>query len=79
MTLKSPIKENNVDKVLLKFFTDVLYLKGILHSDELDDIYDAATPSDLDTIFEKMFKGEYNGYKKGETYQHKYGITDECE
>lgn len=61
-----------MDKVLLKFFADVLYLKEQLCSEELEDIYDAKSPSDLDDIFEKMMRGEYNVYKRGESYAN-YG------
>jgi predicted metal-binding protein len=61
-----------MDKVLLKFFADVLYLKEQLCSEELEDIYEAKTPIDLDNIFEKMMRGEYNVYKRGETYAN-YG------
>jgi hypothetical protein len=57
-----------MDKVVLKFFADVLYLKGYLCAEELEDIYDASTPSDLDAIFEKMIKSQYNVYKRGEGY-----------
>lgn len=54
-----------MDKILLKFFTDVLYLKGVICFDELDDIMDCCTPSDLDNVFEKMMRGEYNAYRRG--------------
>lgn len=57
-----------MDKVTLKFFADVLYLKGILCYEEIDAILDATHPSDLDNIFEKMIRGEYNVHKRGEPY-----------
>lgn len=57
-----------MDKVILKFFSDVLYLKGYLCAEELEDIYDAVHPSDLDKIFEKMMSNKYNVYKRGEGY-----------
>lgn len=57
-----------MDKILLKFFADVLYIKGKLCAEELEAIYDAKTPSDLDNIFEKMMQGKYNVYKRGESY-----------
>jgi hypothetical protein len=59
---------SNVDKVVIKFFTDILYLKGMLCAEELEDIYDASTPSDLDAIFDKMMSNKYNVYKRGEGY-----------
>lgn len=64
-----------MDKVLLKFFADVLYLKGTLCAEELDDIYDASTPSDLDNIFEKMITNQYNVYKRGEGYVRRNEVT----
>lgn len=57
-----------MDKVTLKFFADVLYLKGLLCYEELEAIMEAKTPSDLDEIFEKMMGGKYNVYKRGEVY-----------
>lgn len=57
-----------MDKILLKFFADVLYIKGKLCVEELEDIMDAKTPFDLDNIVEKMLCSEYNVYKRGETY-----------
>jgi hypothetical protein len=56
------------DKVLLKFLSDVLYAKGLLNSDEIDDIYDATSVQDLDVIFERMLGGEYNNNRRGESY-----------
>jgi hypothetical protein len=57
-----------MDKLVLKFFADILYLKGLLCSEELEAIMDVTKPSDLDVIFEKMFRGGYNVYKRGEPY-----------
>ena len=57
-----------MDKVLLKFVADVLYAKKLICSEEIEAIYDAVTPQDLDDIFEKMLRGEFNVYKKGESY-----------
>lgn len=57
-----------MDKILLKFFSDVLYLKGVICYDELDDIMNVCIPSDLDVIFEKMMKEEYDAYRR-EYYQ----------
>lgn len=59
-----------MDKITIKFIADLLYIKGKLCMEELEDIYDAKTPFDLDDIVEKMLRGEYNVYKKrvGESY-----------
>lgn len=57
-----------MDKIAIQFFADVLYLKGLLCFEELEAILDARNPEDLDAIFEKMFRGEFNPYKRGEPY-----------
>jgi hypothetical protein len=57
-----------MDKVLLKFFADVLYIKGKLCCEELEDIMNAKTASDLDKITDKMLNDGYNAYKRGEGY-----------
>lgn len=53
-----------MDKVLLKFIADVLYLKTVICYEEFEDIMEACTPSDLDNIFEKMMKEEYDAYRR---------------
>ena len=55
-----------MDKVVLKFFTDVLYLKGILCFEEYDGIMDCSCYKDLDNVFEKMMREEYNNYRRGD-------------
>lgn len=55
-----------MDKILLKFISDVLYLKGVICFDEYEDIMRSSTPHDLDEVIEKIFKEEYNGYLRGE-------------
>lgn len=57
-----------MDKVVLKFLADVLYIKGIICFEEFEDIMDAKTFYDLDNIIEKMIREEYNVYKRGEGY-----------
>lgn len=55
-------------KLVLGFIADVLYIKGLICFDELDAIYNVKTASDLEVIVEKLLRGEFNAYKKGETY-----------
>jgi hypothetical protein len=55
-------------KLVLGFFADVLYLKGVICFDELEAIYDVKNAEDLGVIFERMMAGDFNVYKKGETY-----------
>jgi len=56
-----------VDKVVLKFIADILYIKGIILFEELEAIYEAKSFSDLDTIVKKIEGGEYRVFR-GETY-----------
>ena len=56
-------------KVMLKFIADVLYIKEVICFEELDAIYDSVNADDLDNVFEKMMKGEFNVYRRGESYE----------
>jgi len=56
-----------LDKIILKFLADVLYIKGVLCSEELEAIMDASNIKDLDIIINKMLDDEYV-LKRGETY-----------
>lgn len=60
-----------VDKILLKFVSDVMYLKGVINFDELEDIMNCCDAFDLDMVFDKMMRGEYNAYRRGD-----FTITD---
>ena len=57
-----------MDKITLKFLADVLYIKGWICFEMFEDIMEAKIPDDLDDIVEKLIKGEYNVYRKGEGY-----------
>lgn len=57
-----------MDKTVLGFVADVLYLKGIICYDELEAIMDVKSPKDLGDVFERMIRSEFNVYKKGESY-----------
>lgn len=58
-----------IDKIVLKFLADVLYIKEIINLGEYDDILDSKSYHDLDAIAEKMLGGGYIGtFKKGESY-----------
>lgn len=65
-----------MDKLTLGFIADVLYLKGIICFEELDAIMNATNPTDLEVIFEKMFRGEFNVYRKGEPYTEYTGTRE---
>lgn len=62
-----------MDKLMIGFMADVLYIKGIICYEEFEAMMDARVPSDLEVIVEKMLGGNFNGYKKGESYIT-YGI-----
>lgn len=51
---------------MLKFFSDLLYIKGILCFDEYDAIMESCTPTDLDNVFEGIMRGTFNNYRRGE-------------
>lgn len=59
-------KSYTMDKVVLKFIADVLYAKKILCLEELEAIYDVKDFSDLDSVFQKILGGEYNGLRRKE-------------
>lgn len=52
----------------LGFLADVLYIKGIICFEEFEAIQEVKHPSDLNDIVEKMLRGDYNAYRKGEGY-----------
>lgn len=57
-----------MDKLALGFLADVLYIKGIICFEEFEAIQEVNHPSDLNDIVEKMLRGEFNAYRKGEGY-----------
>jgi len=57
-----------LDKCTIKFFADVLYLKGILCYEEHEAIMEIKGASDMDVVFERMMGEGFNAYKKGESY-----------
>jgi len=57
-----------MDKLTIGFLADVLYIKGVICFEEFEDIMSATEPSDLQDIVERMLRGDYNVYKRGEGY-----------
>lgn len=55
-------------KLALGFLADVLYIKGIICFEEFEAIQEVTQPSDLNDIVEKMLRGDFNAYRKGEGY-----------
>lgn len=61
------------EKVTLGFMADVLYLQGVICFELFEAIQDAKTINDLEDITEKMLRGQFNVYKRGE---HRIERTD---
>jgi hypothetical protein len=49
-----------MDKIILKFIADVLYIRGAICLEEYEAILDAKSHIDLDKIADKMLREEYN-------------------
>lgn len=56
------------DKLAIGFMAEILHIKGIIGSEELEDILDASHASDLDVVIEKMLTEQYSNSKRGEAY-----------
>jgi len=57
-----------MDKLVLGFIADILYMKGVICYDEFEAIMDVRTPKDLQTVTDKILNEEYNPNKRGEAY-----------
>ena len=57
-----------MDKIVLKFLADVLYVKEKLTLEEYEAIMDAKTPADLDNIVDRMLRDDFTVLLRGETY-----------
>lgn len=55
-------------KLIIGLFADILYSKGVINLDELHGLYDITCVADLNPFTEKMLRGEFNAYRKGEHY-----------
>lgn len=55
-------------KLAIGFIADVLYIKGIISYDEFNAVQEARTATDIGEIVERMLRGDFNGYKRGEGY-----------
>ena len=58
-----------MDKVVLKFLADVLYIKGVMCFEELEAVMDVCIPSDLDVIVDRMLSSDFNVFRRGEGYE----------
>lgn len=55
-------------KLVLGFIADLLYFKGLLCYEEIDAILDMKDASDVERFIERLSRGEFNVYKRGEVY-----------
>ena len=63
-----------MDKIVLKFLADVLYVKEKLSLEEYEAIMDAKTPADLDNIVDRMLRDDFTVLLRGETYGRYPGV-----
>lgn len=57
-----------MDKTVVGFLADVLYIKGVICLDEFEAIMDASNAEDLGVIVERMLRSDFNLFKRGEAY-----------
>lgn len=55
-------------KIVIALFADVLYAKGVINLDELNGLYDIRNVQDVTAFTEKLLRGEFDGYLRGERY-----------
>lgn len=55
-------------KIVIALFADILYMKGIICFEELDAIFDIRNEQDVQAFTERLLRGEFNVYKRGEHY-----------
>ena len=53
-------------RIAIKFFADVLYVKGFMYFSEYEAILDASSPLELDDIVERMLNDGFSPYMQGE-------------
>lgn len=57
-----------MDKVVLKFLADVLYIKGVVCYEEFEAVMDAKSSFDLDKIVDRILRSDFNIHRRGEGY-----------
>lgn len=55
-------------KLAIGLFADILYIKGILCYEELEAIQDIKNAEDVGAFIERLLRGDFNVYKRGEVY-----------
>ena len=64
-TVTPPVVDS---KALLGLFADILYHKGLLCYEEMEALMDIRSNHDIYAFSEKLLRGEFNVYKRGEIY-----------
>lgn len=64
-----------MDKVVIQLFADILYNKNILCYEEIDALLDMETVEDVVAFTDKMDRGGFNVYKRGEVYSNSISGT----
>lgn len=57
-----------MDKTAIGLLADVLYIKGVICYEEFEAIQEVTTHEDVENFVEKLLRGGFNVYKKGEAY-----------
>ena len=57
-----------MDKLAIGLIADILYMKKIICFEELEALLDAKSPTDIYAFQERLLRGDFNVYRKGEHY-----------
>lgn len=57
-----------MDKIVIQLFADILYIKGIICFEEMQEMLEMRTPSDVEKFTDKLIRGDFNAYRRGEIY-----------
>jgi hypothetical protein len=60
-------------KVVIGLIADILYIKGHICYEEFESLQDVRNEQDVYAFTEKLLRGEFNVFKRGEHY----GINNE--
>ena len=54
-----------MDKVVVKFIADLLYVKDVICFEEFEAIMDSCNGEDLDNVIDRVLRGDFNVYRRG--------------
>jgi hypothetical protein len=66
--MTAPAKTHIDIKVAIGLFADILYDKGLLCFEEMDALLNISSAEDAYAFSDKLLRGEFNVYKRGEIY-----------